>query len=176
MASGGSQGMCLRTVGASPLQSSPRGRPIAGSPSSPRSWDQLPEPRIVHYSLLCLKLEFPPPGPTCGLVFISLWGSGHGGPTERSRGPWLPADTASLDLVHPAAPGSALYDHLQPGLTGARPELFLLNWPLSCGSTFVLPAPPGLRPWEGHKLFLLLANPAESSLTLSPALSSFDPD
>ena len=122
------------------LQSSPRGNPIAGSPSSPRSRDQLPKPQIVHYSLLCLKLEFPPPGPTCGLVFISLWGSGHDGPTERGRGPWLLADTASLDFVPPAAPGSAHYDHLQPGLTGARPKLFLLNWPLSCGSNLCPPS------------------------------------
>lgn len=127
------------------LQSSARGNPIAGSPSSPRSRDQLPKPQIVHYSLLCLKLEFPPPGPKCGLVFISLWGSGHDGPTERGRGPWLLADTASLDFVPPAAPGSAHYDHLQPGLTGARPKLFLLNWPLSCGSNLCPPSTPRFK-------------------------------
>ena len=133
------------------LQSSPRRKPIAGSPSSPRSRDQTPEPQIVHYSLLCLKLELPPPGPTCGLVFISLWSSRHAGPTERGRGPWLPADTASPDLVPPAAAGSALYDHLQPGLTGARPELLLLNWPLSCGSNLCPPSSPRFKTMGGSQ-------------------------
>lgn len=158
------------------LQSSPRRKPIAGSPSSPRSRDQLPEPQIVHYSLLCLKLELPPPGPTCGLVFISLWDSRHGGPTERGRGPWLPADTASPDLASPAAPGSALYDHLQPGLTGARPELFLLNGPLSCGSNLCPPSSPRFKTMGGSQALPPVSKPCRvhpCSVTSSVILRSW---
>lgn len=155
-----------------PTQSSPREIPLLAA-QFPQKRDQLPEPQIVHYSLLCLKLEFPPPGPTCGLV-LSLRVQGSTGPTEEGRGPWLPADTASLDPLYILLPQAVLsMTTCSLGSQEPRPELFLLNWPLSYGSALVLPAPPGLD----HGRFIsssspAIANPAESSPTLSLALSS----
>lgn len=70
------------------------------------------------------------PKPHACLSCISLWGSGDVGTTARGRGPWPPAVTASLERppwssghVSPTALGSALDDHLQPGLRVGGPEL-----------------------------------------------------
>lgn len=130
------------------LQSSPRGNPIAGSPSSPEAGTSYQSHELSITPSYALNLSFSSRPHVRPCVHQPQF---RGMPAPQRGQRSLAPATASWTL-YILLPQAVLYDHLQPGPRPGRtlpPKI----WPLPC-STLVLLAPPGLRPWEVHKLFL----------------------
>lgn len=103
----------------------------------------------VTRSVPCLSFPPVPQTPVRGLACVSL-----GAPKDlRAAGEAKVPGETSLRWGHVPPPALGSEDHQQPGIRGAGPELFILNWPLSHGATLCPPSQPGVRTWE---VFLLL--------------------